>query len=124
PIPGDKMKAYITGSKGASVHRADCSPLAILEGGRIAKANWEKDFADLIRIAIQIKSIDRVGLLKDITSVITDYGINILSFDLGQSRKNDILNSRVIMEIKNLDQLVDLLHSIERLNGVIDAKRL
>ena len=124
PASGDEIKAHISRAKGAIVHKADCKELKKIDEGRITAASWEEDYENLNRVAIEIKSFDRVGLIKDITSIIADYEINILSFDLKNSRKNDILIGRAMIEIKDLDQLVGLLHDIEKIKGVTEAKRI
>ena len=124
PLPGDQIKAHITRSKGATVHRANCSELKKVEEGRIANASWENDYIKLSRVTIEIKSFDRLGLIKDLTSVIASYGINIISLDFKESRHQDILLGKITAEVKDLDQLVNLLHDLERVKGVAGVKRL
>lgn len=123
PSVNDKIKAYITRSKGASIHKANCPELKKKKvKGRILDAYWEKDYQDYRLVDIEIQSLNRIGLLKDITTTISNMRININSFR-SVSDKNDIISFYLTLEIKNIEQLVDLLKQISKIKGVMKVFR-
>jgi len=121
PTENDKIKAYITRSKGASIHRADCKELTKNKDGRIANACWQKEH--LGTVILKIDTLNRVGMLRDLTEVISNNNINIKEVKSSDSVKKDLVNIQFSIEIKNLDQLFNLLNEIRKINGVIDIRR-
>lgn len=121
PTKKDEIKAYITRSKGASIHRADCKELRKDQEGRIANASWQKPHLGIV--ALKIETLNRVGMLRDLTDVISKSNINIKDVKSSDSIKKDLVNIQFSIEIKDLDQLFNLLNEIRKLEGVINIKR-
>lgn len=121
PSKNDKIKAYITRSKGASIHKADCKELTKNKDGRVVNASWQSGHAGLVMI--KIDTLNRVGMLRDLTEAISNNNINIKDVRSSDSIKKDLVNIQFSIEIKNLDQLFNLLSEIRKIDGVINIKR-
>ncbi len=121
PSKNDKIKAYITRSKGASIHRADCKELTKNKDGRVVNASWQSGHIGIVMI--KIDTLNRVGMLRDLTEAISKNDINIKDVRSSDSIKKDLVNIQFSIEIKNLDQLFNLLNEIRKIDGVINIKR-
>jgi len=123
PVPGDKIIGYITRSRGITIHRQDCySVLHEDEQDRLVPVEWGQ--ADsLYPVNIQIEAWDRVGLMRDITTVVAEEKINITSLAL-HNHDDHTVTMHFTMETQGLAQLSRLLKKIESVKGVIRIVRV
>jgi GTP pyrophosphokinase len=121
PAPGDEIIGYITRGRGATIHRMDCpNMLRLTDRERLVKVNWgeaQKTFP----VAVQIKAYDRQGLMGDISSILTNEGINVLDINLKVNQNLAAFN--LILEIGDIAQLSRVLTKIENLPNVLEARR-
>ena len=127
PQPNDKIKAYITRNRGASVHKIDCKNLKELQEKwpeRIIEASWISDKKLFYVISFTIKAKDRIGLFRDISSVISELKINILSCraESQPATKPAIINLEV--EISGLEEMDKLFSQLKQIKGVIDVQKI
>lgn len=121
PLPGDPIIGYITRSHGVTVHRRDCiNVINIEDKRRLISVSWG-EVHDVYPVDIEIHAWDRVGLLRDITTVIADAKINIAS--LSTKYQNEITSVFATVEITTMSQLTQLLSRIQGVRGVISATR-
>src|SRR6202008_1622056 len=80
-VPGDQILGFITRGGGVSVHRTDCTNGASLQqqAERIIEGLWAPSASSVFLVAIQVEALDRHRLLSDITRVLADEKVNILS---------------------------------------------
>ncbi|MGO5288382.1 RelA/SpoT family protein [Pseudoscardovia suis] len=125
PVPGDKIVGFITRMQGVSVHRADCVNILNLEAtqpDRIVEVAWTGDKGNFL-VKIQTEALDRGHLLSDITKVLSDHGVNILSGS--QSTGEDrVAISQFTFEMADPKNLERLLADIRKIDGVFDCYRL
>ncbi|MFC1967732.1 ACT domain-containing protein, partial [Chloroflexota bacterium] len=123
PVPGDKIVGYITRSRGVTIHRQDCYNITNEdEKERLVSAEWE-DTDALYRVDVQVEAWDRVGLMRDITTVVAEEKVNIASVSFADNRSQTIL-MYLAMETKGLTQLSRLLKRIETVRGVVSVTRI
>ncbi|MEA2499663.1 MAG: diphosphokinase / guanosine-3,5-bis(diphosphate) 3-diphosphatase, partial [Actinomycetota bacterium] len=82
PVPGDAIFGFLTRGRGVSVHREDCPnarALAAQDEGRMAKVWWDSQQQGTFAVTILIEALDRTKLLRDVTTAISDQGIQITS---------------------------------------------
>ncbi|MEY4554529.1 MAG: hypothetical protein RL197_956, partial [Actinomycetota bacterium] len=81
PVPGDKIVGFVTRGSGVSVHRNDCKNVLDLEQQpeRLMDVSWSQNAKSLFLVNIQIEALDRGGLLSDVTRVLAEHHVNILS---------------------------------------------
>src|SRR5581483_10160578 len=82
PVPGDAIIGYVTRGRGVSVHRGDCANAANLVGsgaGRLIEVEWDRATAGVFSCSVELKALDRTRLLTDVTRVLSEHHLNILS---------------------------------------------
>jgi GTP pyrophosphokinase len=122
PVPGDEIVGYVTRSRGVTVHRRDCSNIvASGEDERIVPVEWGRD-QELYPVAVQIIALDRVGLLRDITTLISDEKIN-MSGVRTQERGDHETTVYLTVETTGIEQLTRLLNRLEGVRGVLSVGR-
>jgi guanosine-3',5'-bis(diphosphate) 3'-pyrophosphohydrolase len=123
PVPGDRIIGYVTRSRGVSVHRQDCYNVVNEdETERLVPVAWGET-GTLYPVKIQVQALDRVGLMRDITTLVADEKINIASVNL-TNNTDQTISIYFSLETANLLQLSRLLAKIEGVRGVISAARI
>ncbi len=126
PVPGEEIAGYITNGRGVSIHRQDCGSLLRLkarEPERIIEVSWGGAPTDVYAVPISVLAYDRPGLLKDMTSIIDRMGLSILSF-FSAEQQGGRTNTRVTVEISDLDTLRALLTKLRQIPNVVDVVRV
>ena len=122
PMPGDQIVGYITRGRGATIHRQDCpNILRLKDKERLLQVGWGK-VERTFPIPIQIKAYDRQGLMNDISGLLDNEGINIV--DVGVNVNRSLADLRLVVEVRDLEQLSRILSRIENLPNVLEAHRL
>jgi GTP diphosphokinase / guanosine-3',5'-bis(diphosphate) 3'-diphosphatase len=127
PVPGDKIVGYISRGKGISVHRMDCTNVNTLmstENERFIEVNWDSKAPNKFNAEIQIEALDRTKLLRDITNVIGEYDLNILSAHSLKVDKAGHIKFRFLIEINNKYILKDVISNIMQIDSVYDVFRI
>ncbi|HET6743815.1 MAG TPA: bifunctional (p)ppGpp synthetase/guanosine-3',5'-bis(diphosphate) 3'-pyrophosphohydrolase [Kribbella sp.] len=125
PVPGDEIIGWITRGAGVSVHRADCANVENLktQPERIVEVEWAPTAQSVFLVAIKVEALDRARLLSDITRVLSDYHVNILSAALTTTRDR-IAKSRFTFEMGDPTHLGHVLKAVRSVEGVFDVYRV
>lgn len=125
PVPGDDIMGFVTVGRGVSVHRTDCTNFGALQeqGERMIDVAWAQEQGGSFFVWIQVESLDRPGLLMDVTRVLSDLGANIHASSSGTGR-DMVAVLRYEVEMSDPQLLERLLIEIRRVDGVFDAYRL
>ncbi len=125
PVPGDGIVGFITRGSGVSVHQANCSNVQELfkEPERMIDVEWAPTSKSLFLVQIQIEALDRSGLLSDVTRVLSENHVNILSASVSTSNERLAL-SRFVFEMGDTTHLDRLLNAVRRIDAVYDAYRV
>ena len=123
PVPGDEIVGFITRGDGVSVHRADCKNVKSLRAERIVEVAWSEDSRGVFMVQIQVEALDRSGLLSDVTRVLTENHVNILSATVSTGRDRVAL-SRFVFEMADPSHLDHLLNQVRRIDNVYDVYRV
>lgn len=123
PVPGDEIVGYITRSRGVTIHRKDCPSIANEdEKERLIPVQW--GHSDTFYPAnIQVEAWDRVGLVRDVTTVVAEEKVNITSVNLVEGEGHAV-SLFLSLEIKGLAQLSQILKKIENVKGVTGVSRI
>src|SRR5690606_873803 len=100
PVPGDSIVGFVTRGSGVSVHRTDCVNSAALQKqpDRMIDVEWAPTKSSVFRVQIQVEALDRSGLLSDVTRVLSENHVNILSATVTTSSDRTAL-SRFLFEM-------------------------
>lgn len=125
PVPGDPIVGFVTRGAGVSVHREDCGNVVGLraEPDRIVEVEWDVSSASVFLVQIQVEALDRSRLLSDVTRVLSDSHVNILSAQVTTSRDRVAL-SRFTFEMADATHLGHVINAVRRVDGVFDAYRV
>jgi GTP diphosphokinase / guanosine-3',5'-bis(diphosphate) 3'-diphosphatase len=125
PVPGDEIVGFVTRGSGVSVHRQDCSNVDALrrQEGRMVEVEWAPTANSLFLVAMQVEALDRARLLSDITRVLSDQHVNILSATVSTG-PDRIAKSRFTFEMADPKHLGAVLRAVRGVEGVFDAYRI
>ena len=125
PVPGDSILGFVTRGGGVSVHRTDCTNADDLrsEPDRLVGVHWASSSTALFMVAIQAEALDRHRLLSDITKVLADEKVNILSASVTTSRDR-VAVSRFTFEMGDPKHLGHVLKAVRHVEGVYDVYRV
>lgn len=123
PVPGDEIVGFITRGDGVSIHRSDCKNVSALEQTRITEVAWAPESRGVFMVQIQIEALDRSGLLSDVTRVLSENHVNILSAAVSTS-KDRVALSRFVFEMADPSHLDHLLNQVRRIEAVYDVYRV
>ncbi len=125
PVPGDGILGFVTRGGGVSVHRTDCTNADELrsEPERLVNVHWASSSSALFLVAIQAEALDRHRLLSDITKVLADEKVNILSASVTTSRDR-VAVSRFSFEMGDPKHLGHVLKAVRNVEGVYDVYRV
>jgi guanosine-3',5'-bis(diphosphate) 3'-pyrophosphohydrolase len=125
PVPGDDIQGFVTRGDGVSVHRTDCANLLSLRSQpeRLVGVRWAPTGKSTFLVAVQVEGLDRPRLLSDITRVISDQHVNILSASLTTGRDR-VAKSKFTFEMADPKHLGHVLSAVRTVEGVFDVYRL
>jgi GTP pyrophosphokinase len=123
PVPGDEILGFITRGDGISIHRQDCRNVGGLNPMRLVEVSWGDKTRGVFMVQIQVEALDRAGLLSDLTRVLSENHVNILSATVATG-KNRIAANRFVFEMADPSHLDHLLNQLRRLDSVYDAYRV
>ena len=125
PLPGDDVVGFITRGRGITIHRRDCrNVLEAHERERIISIDWNQTVQSVYPVQVQVRAIDRSGLVHDISGVVAAEGINMAAAHALAGRKDGISIITTTLEISSADQLTRILNKIDRLPNVLEVRRL
>jgi GTP pyrophosphokinase len=126
PIPGDPVFGFVTINEGIKIHKKDCPNALSLQSNyayRIMTAKWidstQQDFTSLITIS----GIDKLGLINNITKVISNnMHVNIKSMNF--QTDDGVFNGKINVVVKNITMLNRLIQNLKKINGIDKVSRV
>jgi guanosine-3',5'-bis(diphosphate) 3'-pyrophosphohydrolase len=123
PVNGDPIVGYVTRGRGVTVHREDCpNVINVSEPERIVPVAWGDQGEETFAVTIQVKAWDRVGLLKDVSTVLADERVNILSV-VTTTHDDRTVTLFATVEVEGIDQLSMILRKLEGVREVYEVRR-
>ncbi|MCI2420148.1 bifunctional (p)ppGpp synthetase/guanosine-3',5'-bis(diphosphate) 3'-pyrophosphohydrolase [Saccharopolyspora sp. K220] len=125
PVPGDEILGFVTRGGWVSVHRTDCTNADDLRSTpeRLVEVYWAPSASSVFLVAIQVEALDRHRLLSDVTKVLADERVNILSASVTTS-KDRVAVSRFTFEMGDPKHLGHVLKAVRNIEGVYDVYRV
>ena len=123
PLPGDAISGYITRSRGITIHRKNCSNLTNeREPQRIVEVSWGPSH-QLHSARVAIMAVNRVGLLRDVSTLVSGENVNIASISADENPNGTaILN--LTLYVKGVDQLSRVFSKIEGISGILNIMHI
>ena len=125
PVPGDEVVGFVTRGRGVSVHRRDCvnADQLTADPDRLVEVEWAPTAGSLFLVNIQVEALDRSRLLSDVTRMLSDAHVNIMSATVTTTRDR-VAVSRFSFEMADPKHLGHLLNQVRAVEGVYDAYRV
>lgn len=125
PIPGDDVFGFVTVNEGVKIHRTKCPnamELMANYGYRIIKAAWKNEHQEAYLAGLKIVGTDRLGIINDITQVITkSLNVNIHSFRA--NTLEGLIEDVIMVYVKDTKHLTQLIKNLEKIDGLIKVER-
>jgi GTP pyrophosphokinase len=121
PAPPDPIVGFVTRGRGVSVHRASCINVKRLDPERCVTAEWGDSTGATFPAEIMVEAIDRTGLLRDISDVLTREHVNVTATSTQTTAH--VARMRFTLEIENVEQLQRVLALVRDVRGVMSAGR-
>jgi GTP pyrophosphokinase len=125
PVPGDAISGFVTRGQGVSVHQTSCHNVSNMlnEPERMIEVEWSPSSKSVFLVQIQIEALDRSGLLSDVTRVLSEHHVNILSATVSTTQDRLAL-SRFVFEMSEVTHLDRVLNAVRRIDAVYDVYRV
>lgn len=127
PIPGDHVIGYITQGRGVSIHRQDCNNIATncsRDANRMIQVAWDNKKLGNYYVDLKIRANGQQELLKEITSLLANAKIDLMTLNSTVSKKNNLIYIVMTIQLHDLMQLKNIINQIQQLPKVIDIKRM
>lgn len=128
PVPGDEIVGFVTRGRGVSVHRRDCPNAQDLmqQPERIIEVFWEDhapSSGTTYNVEIFIEALDRMNLLKDVSTVLSDNGANVLSVNT-MTHRDGMVEMRFLFQVSETAAINSIIKKLKAIEGVFDAHRM
>ncbi|MBC8414261.1 MAG: bifunctional (p)ppGpp synthetase/guanosine-3',5'-bis(diphosphate) 3'-pyrophosphohydrolase [Nitrospira sp.] len=125
PLPGERVTGFVTRGRGVSIHIMGCHTLSTntIDADRLVEVDWSGDSTATYSVKIQVMTVDKRGLLAELTAVLSTNNVNISHLDASSTSNKEALFN-FILEIRDRKQLDNIAQKIGQINGVIGVKRL
>ena len=128
PIPGDDIIGFITKGYGVSIHRRDCPNIVGMLSDpssqeRMIRVTWASAPTELYQTALQVTGANRIGLLADVATAISDMNIQMSSVSArAESKSNTVID--LVVNLRSAEQLGSVMLRLKRIQGVSDVSRV
>jgi GTP pyrophosphokinase len=125
PVPGDDIMGFVTRGRGVSVHRTDCANAAGLtdHAERLIEVEWDNDGPATFVVSVEVEALDRNRLLRDISQVLAEYHVSIMS-STSQTSSDRVAKFRFDFELADPSHLDTILAALKRVDSVYAAYRV
>jgi GTP pyrophosphokinase len=127
PVPGDDILGFITQGRGISVHRQDCEQLNHLllqQPERQVEVQWGDKQTQKYQVSLKIIANDRQGLLRDVSTIISNDRISILGMESNSDVMKNSMSMVIKLEVSNGDMLTRLINKVSQIDDVVDVHRV
>ncbi len=122
PLPGDEIIGYVTRLRGVTVHRRDCiNVVRASEPERLIAVEWGRD-QNLYPVSVRLEAWDRVGLLRDISTIVAEEKINMIGVRT-QEHNDRTTTVFLTLETTGISQLSRVLSKLEGVRGTVSVAR-
>ena len=125
PVPGDRIVGYITRGRGLTIHSVGCPNLDALDydKDRLVDVEWDREESGTHAVKVSVLAMDKTGVLGNVSSSISQCDANISRAEI-TTREDRKAVLDFIIEVTDTAHLARVLQAIERVQGVITARRV
>lgn len=125
PVPGDRIIGYITRGRGLTIHSVECPNLQALDYDkeRLVEVDWDQEISGTHAVKVSVLAVDKTGVLANVSSSISQCEANISRAEI-TTREDRKAMLDFVIEVTDTNHLSRVLQAIERVAGVITARRV
>ncbi|MEJ2534662.1 MAG: bifunctional (p)ppGpp synthetase/guanosine-3',5'-bis(diphosphate) 3'-pyrophosphohydrolase [Gammaproteobacteria bacterium] len=127
PVPGDPVVGYVTRGRGVTIHREDCANVLrwqTNEPHRLLQVHWGRKGDGRYRAGIRIQAFNRRDLFRDLSAVMAAAEVTVTDISSRRMEDSEMADIRLQVQVRNYEQLSELLSRISGVRNVVDARRL
>ncbi len=127
PVPGDSIIGFITVNSGITVHKRSCPNILSLpeeKRQRLIEVEWGHQNGSVYPVEVSVTAYQRTGLMQDISTILANLKINLLNVDSRTNQDEQLVYTRLTMEIRSVDELVTIIDKLSQLPNVQDVRRI
>lgn len=123
PLPGESVIGFITRGRGVTIHKSDCRVIKNAEPARLVEVNWQPEEDDIFLAKLKVTSVDKKGILADISGIIARKDANIIEAEIKTTVDKKGV-SYFTLEVENFKQLKDIMGEIKKVKDVLIVERI
>lgn len=123
PLPGEAIIGFISRGRGITIHNRECHHIQQADPERLVEVSWEPTKDDIYLAKLKVTSIDKKGILADISSIIAQRDINIIQAEVKITVDQKGI-SLFTVEVENYKQLKEIMGAIKKVKNVLIVERL
>ena len=125
PVPGDRILGYITRGRGLTIHSVGCPNLEALDydRDRLVEVEWDTTAPSTHAVKVSVLAVDKTGVLANVSSSIAECDANVSRAEI-TTREDRKAALDFVIEVIDTAHLDRVLKAIERVDGVITARRI
>ncbi len=127
PVPGDSIIGFITVNSGITVHKRSCPNILSLpeeKRQRLIEVEWGHQSGSVYPVEVSVTAYQRTGLMQDISTILANLKINLLNVNSNTKQDEQLVYTRLTMEIRSVDELVTIIDKLSQLPNVQDVRRI
>ncbi len=127
PVPGDSIIGFITINSGITIHKHNCPNMLALpdeKRQRLIEVEWGQDAQSVYPVEISLTAFQRTGLMQDVSTILANQKINLLNINSNTNKAEQMVYTKLTIEIQKVDQLVLIIDKLSQLPNVQDVKRI
>ena len=127
PVPGDEIIGFITINSGITIHKCSCSNILSLPEAkrqRLIEVEWGHQNESVYPVELSMTAYQRTGLMQDISTILANLKINLLDINSSTNKVEQMVYTRMTMEIRSVDELVFIIDKLSQLPNVQDVRRI
>ncbi len=127
PVPGDAIIGFITINSGITIHKRSCSNILSLpeeKRQRLIEVEWGQQSGSVYPVEVSMTAYQRTGLMQDISTILANLKINLLNVNSNTNQDEQMVYTRLTIEIHSVDELVLIIDKLSQLPNVQDVRRI
>ncbi len=123
PVPGEKVIGFMTRGRGITIHHQKCRHVLHADRERLVEISWEPSQEDIYIARLKVTSVERKGILADVSAIMTQKDANIIQADVKTTPDQKGI-AQFTIEVRDYKQLQDIINAIKKVKNVIIVERL
>ncbi len=123
PLPGERVIGFISRGRGVTVHLQSCKHIVNADSERLIEVSWEPAEEDVYLAKLRVTSVDKKGILADISSILSQKDANIIQAEVNTTTDKKGI-SLFTIEVGNFKQIQEIMGAIKKVKNVLTVERL